>query len=65
MVLASGAWSQSVGELQLELEGAQAVAPSPRAARAYLRSRSATIAGGTTEVMKNMIADGVLKLPRD
>jgi alkylation response protein AidB-like acyl-CoA dehydrogenase len=62
------AWSlatQRVGELQLELEGARAVAPTPRAGRAYLRSRSATIAGGTTEVMKNMIADRVLKLPRD
>lgn len=62
------AWSiatQRVGELRLELEGADAVAPSSSAARAYLRSRTATIAGGTTEVMKNMIADRVLHLPRD
>jgi len=60
-------WSQTtqrVGELQMQLQGSRAVAPSPAAAKAYLRSRSATIAGGTTEVMKNMIADRVLRLPR-
>lgn len=62
------AWSQTtqrVGELHMELEGARAVAPSPAATKSYLRSRSATIAGGTTEIMKNMIADRVLRLPRN
>jgi alkylation response protein AidB-like acyl-CoA dehydrogenase len=61
------AWSQitqRVGELRLDLEGEDAVAPSDEARRAYLRSRTATIAGGTTEIMKNMIADRVLRLPR-
>jgi alkylation response protein AidB-like acyl-CoA dehydrogenase len=34
-------------------------------ANRFLRSRSATIAGGTTEVMKNLIGERNLGLPRE
>jgi alkylation response protein AidB-like acyl-CoA dehydrogenase len=37
-------------------------APVPRV---YLRSRAHTVEGGTTEVMKNILAERILGLPRD
>jgi alkylation response protein AidB-like acyl-CoA dehydrogenase len=38
--------------------------PSRRAQRDHLRSRSSTIAGGTTEIMKNILAERVLGMLR-
>jgi alkylation response protein AidB-like acyl-CoA dehydrogenase len=61
------AWSQvtqSLGEVRLAAAGAQSIEPTASISAAYLRSRSASIAGGTTEIMKNVIAQRVLGLPR-
>ncbi|AFR49500.1 acyl-CoA dehydrogenase [Gordonia sp. KTR9] len=61
------AWSQvtqSLGELRLASSGIDALEPDAVTETSYLRSRSASIAGGTTEIMKNLIAQKVLGLPR-
>ncbi|MFI1293295.1 acyl-CoA dehydrogenase family protein [Streptomyces sp. NPDC020792] len=58
-------FTQRLARTRLALGGLGAVAgPDEEAMTAYLSARSSTIAGGTTEVMKNIIADRVLGLPR-
>jgi alkylation response protein AidB-like acyl-CoA dehydrogenase len=57
---------QRVTELGVKLAGPDAVAAkNDWVARAYLYSRCLTIAGGTTEIVRNQIAERILKLPRD
>jgi alkylation response protein AidB-like acyl-CoA dehydrogenase len=63
------AWStamQAVGDTHLAALGLDGIAAeSAEAARLdYLRSRAATIAGGTTEIMRNILAERVLGMPR-
>lgn len=62
------AWSQvdqSFADLMFSLRGAAATAGlAPQETEALLFSRSSTIAAGTTEVMRNILAEQVLGLPR-
>ncbi|MFE6972686.1 acyl-CoA dehydrogenase [Streptomyces sp. NPDC057682] len=59
---------QKVAELALELlgpEGAVNEGPGERAVHGFLMSRCLTIAGGTTQVQLNVVAERILGLPRD
>ncbi|MBA2324483.1 MAG: acyl-CoA dehydrogenase [Pseudonocardiales bacterium] len=64
--LISGEHLQRVTELALKLAGPDAVTSQDgRLTRPYLYGRCLTIAGGTTEIVRNQIAERILKLPRD
>ncbi|MGW6390095.1 acyl-CoA dehydrogenase [Streptomyces sp. NPDC055103] len=59
---------QKLAELTLELlgpEGALREGPGERALHGMLMSRCLTIAGGTTQVQLNVVAERLLGLPRD
>jgi alkylation response protein AidB-like acyl-CoA dehydrogenase len=58
---------QDVSELALELLGPDAVradGPAAKQLRRFLANRSLTIAGGTSEVLHNIIGERMLGLPR-
>ena len=63
------AWSQlgqRYAEVAFELDATNATAGlAPAATDRLLQSRMYTIAGGTTEVMKNLIGERNLGLPRE
>ncbi len=63
------AWStlgQAFGEYTAEVDGLAAIAGDDmRSGRRLVGGRSNTIAGGTTEVMKNIIGERSLGLPRE
>ena len=62
-------WSetgQRVDSTRLALAGVGGVlGADPEAAREYLTGRALTIAGGTTQVVKNIMAERVLGLPKE
>lgn len=61
------AWSRTtaeLGETMLRCSGVDGLREDDDGVYRFLRSRSATIAAGTTEIMKNLLAEQVLGLPK-
>ena len=56
--------NQGLTELAVDVLGPEALEPSSEWAYRFLRARANSIEGGTTEVMKNIVAERVLGLPR-
>jgi alkylation response protein AidB-like acyl-CoA dehydrogenase len=67
--LLSAEHAQRVSGLALRIAGPAAVAGgsdlAARTTRSYLFARCLTIAGGTSEIVRNLIAERILGLPRD
>jgi alkylation response protein AidB-like acyl-CoA dehydrogenase len=56
--------NQALTELAVELRGPRAVLDDERWTYRFLRARANSIEGGTTEILKNIVAERVLGLPR-
>jgi alkylation response protein AidB-like acyl-CoA dehydrogenase len=56
--------NQSLTELALDVLGPEAQLVEDRWTRGFLRARANSIEGGTTEILKNIVAERVLGLPR-
>jgi alkylation response protein AidB-like acyl-CoA dehydrogenase len=60
-------WSevnQAMTELAMDIAGPRAMLDSDRWTYRFLRARANSIEGGTTEILKNIVAERVLGLPR-
>jgi alkylation response protein AidB-like acyl-CoA dehydrogenase len=60
-------WSdinQSLTELAMDVRGADGPAVDDKWTYRFLRARANSIEGGTTEILKNIVAERVLGLPR-
>jgi alkylation response protein AidB-like acyl-CoA dehydrogenase len=62
--LASSEQGRVLYELGMELEGERAIVEGRRWVRSFFTSFANTIAGGTSEIQRNIIAERVLGLPR-
>jgi alkylation response protein AidB-like acyl-CoA dehydrogenase len=56
--------NQSLTELAMDVSGSDALLADGRWTHRFLRSRANSIEGGTTEILKNIVAERVLGLPR-
>src|SRR5262245_7767810 len=56
--------NQALTDLAVDLRGPRAVLDDDRWTYRYLRARANSIEGGTTEILKNIVAERVLGLPR-
>ncbi|MDQ6848337.1 MAG: acyl-CoA dehydrogenase family protein [Candidatus Dormibacteraeota bacterium] len=56
--------NQRLGELALDVLGAEGLAVDPVWTRRMLRARANSIEGGTSEIQRNILAERVLALPR-
>jgi alkylation response protein AidB-like acyl-CoA dehydrogenase len=56
--------NQALTELALDMSGARAQLADDEWAYRFLRARGNSIEGGTTEILKNIVAERVLGLPR-
>ncbi|MBJ7594217.1 MAG: acyl-CoA dehydrogenase family protein [Candidatus Dormibacteraeota bacterium] len=56
--------NQRLGELALDVLGADGLAVDPVWTRRMLRARANSIEGGTSEIQRNILAERVLALPR-
>ena len=60
-------WSeinQSLTELAMDIEGPRAMLADDKWTYRFLRARANSIEGGTTEILRNIVAERVLGLPR-
>jgi alkylation response protein AidB-like acyl-CoA dehydrogenase len=61
------AWSRAtaeMGETMMRVQGLDALLSDDPGAQRFLRTRASTIAAGTTEIMKNLLAEQVLGMPK-
>jgi alkylation response protein AidB-like acyl-CoA dehydrogenase len=59
-----GEINQSLTELVMDIEGPRAMLTDDTWTYRFLRARANSIEGGTTEILKNIVAERVLGLPR-
>jgi alkylation response protein AidB-like acyl-CoA dehydrogenase len=56
--------NQRLGELAIDVLGADSIVVDPLWTRRMLRARANSIEGGTSEIQRNILAERVLDLPR-
>jgi alkylation response protein AidB-like acyl-CoA dehydrogenase len=56
--------NQRLGELAMDVLGAEALVTDPVWTHSMLRARANSIEGGTSEIQRNILAERVLNLPR-